>query len=367
MATRFYKKSEQTWYVKYKDPSGKWKNVSCGKNATASDAEVIRKKYDSEELNRRHDTCVRILDTGIIEQLEHYKENEIPKKLSGELKGKKSSQRYQAIIDKFVSYLDEKQKSKYSDIKSIDIDQFFDTLHALKMSTSSLSKYREVLIRFFDWSIKKYFCTSNPAENINTFSRKKSIPRYFSNDELTKIFNAAKGQYKNVFKFLYLTGLRAGELCNLKWSDYVESESFIVIRVMEGNKTKREGKVPLNDDAVSILKEQCDNKKSPDSMVYIFTNEHGFQLDDSNIYRHLQVVAKNEKIPDAKVHTFRHTCASHLVIKGVSLYIVKEILRHASIRETEIYAHLSTEAVGTAIKMLAVPISTPSISEPQKS
>jgi integrase len=119
-----------------------------------------------------------------------------------------------------------------------------------------------------------------------------------------------------------LTGLREGELCNLKWSDYVESEKFIVIRVMEGNKTKREGKVPLSPDAVSILTEQRDNRQSPDSYIYIFTNDHGFKLDNANIYRHLKVIAKNEKILDAKVHTFRHTCASHLVIKGVSLYIV---------------------------------------------
>ena len=358
MATKFYKKSEKTWYVKFKDIDKKWKSKSCGKNATASDAEVIRKNYDAMELNRKHKVCVRIVDTGIIEQLKNYRETEIPKSKTGVKKSLKSTARYQAIVDNFISFLEDGNKLRYSDVSEQDITSFIDSLIELNRSTSTLSKYREVLIRFFNWSIKKFYCTENPALGIDTFKRKTSIPRYFSEEELEKIFNAAKGQYKRMFQFLYLTGLRAGELCNLRWSDYIESESSIIIRVMEGNKTKREGKVPLNDDAVSVLSIQKENRNAPDSFTYIFTNEAGSNLDDANIYRNLKTILKNEKISDAKVHTFRHTCASHLVIKGVSLYIVKDILRHASIRETEIYAHLSKEAVGSAIKLLSLKTSS---------
>jgi site-specific recombinase XerD len=43
-----------------------------------------------------------------------------------------------------------------------------------------------------------------------------------------------------------------------------------------------------------------------------------------------------------------------MVIKGVSLYVVKDILRHASIRETEIYAHLSKNAVRQGVDTLPV-------------
>jgi len=43
----------------------------------------------------------------------------------------------------------------------------------------------------------------------------------------------------------------------------------------------------------------------------------------------------------ASWHTLRYTCASRLVMRGVSLRIVQAILGHASIRQTEIYAHLA--------------------------
>lgn len=354
MATRFFKKAESTWYVKYKNTDGKWKNVSCGKQATASDAEVVRKKYDALELNRRHDICVRIVDTGIIDQLVVYRDTEIPKSRTGVLKSAKSIQRYKAIVNNFIEFLEGIGKEKYSEIKGPDISAFFDTLLKLNRSTSTLSKHREVLNRFYEWSKAKYYCSDNPAKNIASFKRKKSVPRYFSEEELQKIFSAAKGQYKNIFRFLYYTGLRAGELCNLKWVDYIAAERHIVLRVMEGNKTKREEIVPLNNAAMEIIEDQKQYRKTPDAEVYIFTNEAGRQLDDANLYRNLKTIAKNEKIQDAKVHTFRHSCASHMVIKGVSLYVVKDILRHASIRETEIYAHLSKNAVRQGVDTLPV-------------
>lgn len=110
----------------------------------------------------------------------------------------------------------------------------------------------------------------------------------------------------------------------------------------------------MNADAVAIIEDQRKRISSPDSHRYIFVNDHGRKMDNANIYRALKVVMKHAKITNASPHTFRHSCASHLVIKGVSLYIVKDILRHASIRETEIYAHLSKEATRTAIDLLTV-------------
>jgi site-specific recombinase XerD len=348
MATKF-KAADGFWYIKYKGLDGKWKSKFCGKAANATDAETIRKLYDSEELNRRHSATVRIVDTDIYEALKNYKENEIPKSRTGRPKSFKGIQRYEAIIDNTEKWFQKKGVQAYSDVTEDIIKSFFDDMvYNLKRSASTISKHRQILINFFDWSISKNYCTINPASVINNPKKEKKIPRFFTHDELNKIFSAAKEPYKNVFKFLYLTGLRIGELGNLEWSDYIEGQNHIVLRVMEGNKTKREEIVPLNKAATAIIEEQKKQVKGK----YVFENAHGNKLDNANIYRALEVILKNEKITNASPHTFRHTCASHLVIQGVSLYIVKEILRHASIKETEIYAHLSKEAVSQAIEKL---------------
>lgn len=52
------------------------------------------------------------------------------------------------------------------------------------------------------------------------------------------------------------------------------------------------------------------------------------------------------------IHALRHTCASRLVQRGVSLYVVKELLGHSSIQVTERYAHLNTAALQEAVNLL---------------
>ena len=116
-----------------------------------------------------------------------------------------------------------------------------------------------------------------------------------------------------------------------------------------GNKTKRIETIPINEDAHAILEQR---KAAGDSNRFIFLNAAGNRLDNENMYRNLKRILKKLDIADASVHTFRHTFASHLVIQGVSIYIVRDLLRHASVKETEIYAHLSKESTRNAVSRL---------------
>lgn len=350
MATK-YKAADGFWYVKYKALDGKWKTKYCGKSATASDAETIRKLYDSQELNQRHCATVRIVDTDLYQALVEYRDKEIPKSRTGRPRSRKSIQRYQAVVNNLNEFFQDRGCRQFSEAREEVVREFFDHLVSkLHRSASTVEKHRQVAINIFDWAISRHYITANPATGIPNPKRAESVPRFFSEDELVRIFADAEGQYPNIFRFLYLTGLRTGELRNLRWSDYMEDQRKIVVRVVEGNKTKREGVVPLSDAAVRIMGEQ---KGLTGSGEYVFTNSKGVQLSNANIYRHLEVVTKRLNIKDTSPHTFRHTCASHLVIRGVSLYVVKDILRHRSIKETEIYAHLSKEAVATAVQLLS--------------
>ena len=357
MASKFKRDGSNVWIIKYKDVDGSWKSKSTGTTSTR-DAETIRKNYDAIELNNRHKMLIKKIDADLKEQLKIFRDNEIPRSNTGRPKSKKSIQRYKAIIDNLITFLDKDNLKNYEDIDHECIRKFFDQLiNEDQRSASTISKHRQIFINFWNWSIQKGFCRENPVLGIKNPKRKKKIPRFFNEEELQKIFNSAKDPYKNIFKFLYLTGLRIGELGNLEWQDYIEHNKEILLRVIEGNKTKREEVVPLNADAIAIIEDQKKLKaelNTADSNRFVFVNSHGLKLDDANIYRHLKVVLKNEKIEGASPHTFRHTCASHLVIKGISLYIVRDILRHASIRETEIYAHLSKEATRSAIEQLSV-------------
>ena len=58
--------------------------------------------------------------------------------------------------------------------------------------------------------------------------------------------------------------------------------------------------------------------------------------DTTDLRRRFQKVLEGLEIPQGTIHTLRHTYASHLVQKGVSLYVVSKLLGHSSIKTTEV-------------------------------
>jgi integrase len=225
----------------------------------------------------------------------------------------------------------------------------FDAMTIKGTSPSWMRTHRLVMNMFFVWAFEKGFCIKNPVEVKNPKLIPK-LPRYFSEEELQQIFEGASVTYKPLYKFLYLTGLRFGEASNLEWSDYDKARKHLIIRAMEGNKTKRDSVVQLNTSALAILEER--NAAARAGGRYIFTAPEGGKIRHTKVYGNLKKILDKNDIRDASLHTFRHTCASALAIRGVSLYTIKEILRHASFKETERYAHLSKEAVASAVEIL---------------
>ena len=70
------------------------------------------------------------------------------------------------------------------------------------------------------------------------------------------------------------------------------------------------------------------------------------------IQRKLGGYCKQAGIEKCRVHDLRHSFASHLVMEGVDLLAVRDLLGHASVRTTEIYAHLSPLHRKNAIEKL---------------
>ena len=345
MATKF--KSDGRWYVKYKDIDGVWKKIACGHNANASDAEAIRKTYDAQELNRRHNAPIRLVEMSVIDAMKKYRDVV----LSSEEKTFSSIKREKAELNNFIEYFETQNITSFESVTNDAIIGYMNSRRQAGFSTKTRREERRMLRRFFNWAVKNNFCSMNPAMELPLPKLETKKPRYFSEEELSTIFEEAIEPYRTIFKFLYLTGLRTGELRNLEWSDFNERQRYITIRVTDGNKTKREEIVQLNSDALEIIQAR---KKAGEHDTYIFLNAEGNQLDNDNIYRNLKRLLKRLRIFRASPHTFRHTCASHLVIRGVSIYAVKDILRHRSVKETEIYAHLSVSAARNAVEMLSV-------------
>ena len=89
--------------------------------------------------------------------------------------------------------------------------------------------------------------------------------------------------------------------------------------------------------------------KSSVSQEFVFKGEKGLMYSD---FYHAYVREMKRIQMDGNLHMWRHTYASKLVQKGVSLYVIKDLLGHASIQTTQIYAHLRNEDLHQAVRLL---------------
>ena len=142
------------------------------------------------------------------------------------------------------------------------------------------------------------------------------------------------------------TGMRRGELFNLKWH-HVNFTGRILTVVGETAKTGKTRHIPLNEEAFAVLQGCYEQRKESD---LVFPNQNGVQL--HTIYATWMHLMKEAQITNFRFHDCRHDFASKLVMAGVDLNTVRELLGHSNIKMTLRYAHLAPQKLASAVAKL---------------
>ncbi|MCO6440705.1 MAG: site-specific integrase [Nitrococcus mobilis] len=143
------------------------------------------------------------------------------------------------------------------------------------------------------------------------------------------------------------TGLRRGELFNLKWSDVDLIRSILTVHGY-GAKSGQTRHIPLNTEALAVL--QGWQKTTEASKGLVFPGRDGGRLD--NINKSWRGVLSDAGITGFRFHDLRHHFASKLVMAGVDLNTVRELLGHGDLMMTLRYAHLAPEHKAEAVARL---------------
>jgi integrase len=142
------------------------------------------------------------------------------------------------------------------------------------------------------------------------------------------------------------TGLRRGEVLQLKWSDVDLLQRKVIIRG-DNAKSGKTRYVPLNDEAMTTLQRW---RPSAEVTGWVFPGHDGGRM--MSIKTSWKGVLISAAITDFRWHDLRHHFASRLVMKGVDLNTVRELLGHADLSMTLRYAHLSPEHKADAVARL---------------
>jgi integrase len=145
------------------------------------------------------------------------------------------------------------------------------------------------------------------------------------------------------------TGMRQGEIFNLKWRD-IDFDKKILSVSGEYAKSSKTRHIPLNDEAFKVLLQW---KEITLIKQLVFESKEGNKF--NNVRKSWLTVLKLADIQNFRWHDMRHHFASKLVMCGVDLNTVRELLGHSDLKMTLRYAHLAPEHKAQAVaKLLSI-------------
>jgi len=167
--------------------------------------------------------------------------------------------------------------------------------------------------------------------------------RYLTIEELQRLLDCCRQHLKSIILVAVHTGMRKGEILNLKW-DQVDLRNNFILLDKTKNGERRE--IPINGTLTELFASMPRSLESE----YVFVDKEGKPY--GNIKRSFSTALRMAEIRDFHFHDLRHTFASHSVMTGVDLTSVKELLGHKSLTMALRYSHLAPGHKRKAVEML---------------
>jgi integrase/recombinase XerD len=151
-----------------------------------------------------------------------------------------------------------------------------------------------------------------------------------------------------ILELLYGTGMRVGELCNLKIYDISDDH----VKVF--GKGSKERLIPLPKKTLEVIDTYLQKVRmnfDSDEEKALFLSSRGKPLHRIKVWKLVKEYAKKVGITKKiSPHTFRHSYASHLLDAGADIRVIQELLGHAHISSTDRYTHLSQNEIKEAFR-----------------
>jgi len=275
---------------------------------------------------------------------------------------------YRDAIKIYLKYLSRSKKRKIQQLKLDDLTSksvlsFIEDCDKTRGNIAKTTNQRlAVLKSFFTYLLNVDPTRANQYERVFHLRSQRPSYRpveYLLREEVEAIKsvidrNTAKGKRDYaIILFLYNTGARAQELCDVKVADLRLEKPYLAVLHGKGDKTRQ---VPLWQETIEALQLILPDGGANESSA-VFINNRGQKLTRFGLIYLLHHYVKKAivKLPMLKrkkvgPHTFRHTTAMHLLQAGVDITIIKSWLGHVDLNTTHGYVEIDLKMKEAALR-----------------
>lgn len=244
---------------------------------------------------------------------------------------------YQNAVDSLFEF------NKWSSLYQVTANGCLKWHKQAAIANSTKRTYLNHIKIFLRWCVKKKHLDQNPLIDVKFPKLEQPVPDAFTQEQLRQVISALETYYQenkkyisgredyymiHIVRFAVYTGCRLGEILNLKWADINREMRTIYIR---NTKTRETGLLPVHDALADLL------DLIPKVGEYVHTRD-GARLDERRVSKRFKFACRLAGVPEGlHFHSLRHTAGYWMANSGMSVEMIRNILRHKSITMTQRY------------------------------
>ena len=252
---------------------------------------------------------------------------------------------YKISCGEFLNWLVE-QRIKLRDVTVQNLMYFLVKRKTDGASELTISKDISALRAFGDYLVRKSYWTENLALLLDRPKASRNLPKVLSLEEVEALLGSIDtstdlGKRDDaLYELIYSCGLRISEACSLLIANVHMEEGLILVRG-KGNKerlipfggvARKKLELYLNEVRPKLVKER--------NVAEVFVNYKGNPISRKGVWKRFQELEALSGV-NSKVHTLRHSFATHLLSGGADLRSVQELLGHSDLSTTTVYTHVT--------------------------
>ncbi|WHX99167.1 site-specific tyrosine recombinase XerD [Neobacillus sp. DY30] len=258
---------------------------------------------------------------------------------------------YERDIKTYLHYLKNVEAiESCNQVQRAHIIHFLSFLKEKGKSAKTLARHVASIRAFHQFLLREQVSNQDPSVLIEPPKSERSMPKVLSLKEVEKLLDIpnGKGHFglrdKAMLELLYATGIRVSELIQIDVDHVNVTLGFVTV----SGKSNKERIIPIGKTAAAALKAYIDKGRTnfvankENHSRALFLNHHGERLTRQGFWKILKRLAQESGIEsELTPNTLRHSFATHLLENGADLKAVQEMLGHADISTTQIYAQVT--------------------------